>query len=227
MQNLLNKTFFQKMSKPKRPPVTRYGVVGNNSTRFGNEERFAWQKAKFQSDCVYALPSSMMTRSSRFGGANRKPLNDNENGTTGPGSYNPEKCYDAISDKVYHPAQRFSAAPRESMVMKTPSPGAVYNVGKTYWNGPDKSQPIGFNRDHRKPLHVGENASKDADMFLPKPTYGTARSIAKKLKRKEKGSDTPGAVYDIVRTNRGPEFSFGKGRGDRFYPLGILKAFES
>ena len=211
----------------KRRPVTRYGQIGNNSIKFGNEERFAWQKARFSSDTQYELPTSMMQRASRFGTANRKPLNDNENGTTGPGSYNPEKGYEVISEKVYHGAQRFGGAARESMVMKTPSPGPVYNVGQTYYNGPDKTLAIGFNQDHRKPLNTGDTASKDADMFLPKPTYGTARSIAGKLKRKEKGSDTPGAIYNIVRTNRGPEFSFGRGRGDRFYPTGILKAFES
>jgi len=204
----------------KKAITTRYGPDKRVDRVFGTEERFRWQKAQFTSDVVYALPSTIMTRASQFGTGSRKSLDDGEasKSSTGPGQYDTGKCYDAASMYVKHNAARFSCGARESMAQKTPSPGAVYNVGQTYWNGPVKNFAIGFNCDERKPLHEGEVVTADADMFMPKPTYGTARSIAKRLKHKEKGSDTPGAIYEIGKYTRkgGPNFSFGKGKGDRF-----------
>jgi hypothetical protein len=71
-----------------------------------------------------------------------------------------------------------------------------------------------------------DNCTKDADMYMPKPNYGTARTIAGRLKYRTRGDDTPGAIYEIGKYERkcGPNFSFGKGRGDRFSSVaGMLK----
>jgi hypothetical protein len=62
--------------------------------------------------------------------------------------------YDRLSDYCVHKANRFADAPRQSMDMKTPSPGAVYNVDKCYWNGPVKNIGISFNKDQRYILVV-------------------------------------------------------------------------
>jgi len=214
--------------KKKEKKCTRYGPVTMTDQRFGKEERFRWQKAGSTSDVSYQLPSTIMTRSSQFGTDVRRPLDDGDarKSSTGPGSYNPGKCANFVSMYVHHQAQRFSSAPRGSMDMKTPSPGAVYNLGQTYWNGPVKSLGIGFNCDERKPLSNGDNCTKDADMFMPKPTTGTARTIAGRLKYRTRGDDTPGAIYEIGKYERkgGPAFTFGKGRGDRFSSAaGMLK----
>jgi len=130
-----------KGESPQRPakfPVTRYGPIKGSQSKFLTEERFAWQKAKFQSDVLYELPSVSMTRSVVFPSSLRGSMDDNPDAkkrSTGPGSYNPGSCADFSSDFIVHHAARFGAAPRESMAMKTPSPGAVYNVDKLYWNG--------------------------------------------------------------------------------------------
>ena len=88
-----------------------------------------------------------------------------------------------------------------------------------------KTQKISFNKDKRKPLYSTNGA--DADMLWPKLPKGRSITIAKKLTRKEKGSDTPGA-YNIKQDFRtGPSISFGKGRGDRFASFGILRGTES
>ena len=125
-------------TRPQRPPVTRYGPVHGAPSKFLTEERFAWQKSKFQSDVLYELPSVSMTRSVVFSSGLRSGMDDNPDAkkrSTGPGSYNPGKCYDFCSDYMVHHAARLGAAPRESMAMKTPSPGPVYNVDKLYYNG--------------------------------------------------------------------------------------------
>lgn len=63
-------------------------------------------------------------------------------------------------------------------------------------------------------------------MFVPKPTTGTARTIAGRLKYRSIGDDTPGPIYEIGKYEKshGPSFSFGRGRGDRFSTAaGMLK----
>jgi len=180
------------------------------------------------SDVAYSLPSTMMTRASQFGTANRAgPATDAQKSSTGPGSYTPS--VEGASEYVVHHAPRFGSEARAGMAMKTPSPGAVYNLGKTYWNGPSKQQAIGFNCDNRKPLHEGDQCTKDADMYMPRANYGQAKSIAGRLVHKAQGADTPGAVYDVAnfyQKYRGPEFSFGRGKGERFGYVGILKGSD-
>ena len=118
----------------------------------GTEERFAWQKPQFSSDVMYELPSVSMNRVVSFPSAVRGGMDDNTDAkkrSTGPGTYSFGHCYDRLSDYCVHRANRFADAPRQSMDMKTPSPGAVYNVDKCYWNGPVKNIGISFNKDQR------------------------------------------------------------------------------
>lgn len=216
--------------KPKERKATRYGPIHQGTVSFAKEERFAWQKAKFQSDVVYNVPLNGQAKTIVFGGEVRVTGQDDnpdaKKRSTGPGSYDIQNAPNFISEYIRHDACRFSLGRRESMAVKTPSPGAVYNIEKQYWNGPVKTQAIGFNRDTRKPLYSGGGG--DADMLWPALPKGRSVTIAKKLKIKEKGSDTPGAVYNIRQDFRtGPSISFGKGRGDRFASFGILKGLES
>ena len=219
-------------SPSKKPPtkdlITRYGPNSNSTVSFALEERFAWQKAKFQSDVVYDVKSEGAGRTVLFPMNVRTPLDDNPDAkkrSTGPGSYDVQHAPNHISDYIFKGGQRFSTAARESMAAKTPSPGAVYNIDKCYYRGADKNEPISFNCDDRKPLG---QAPSDADMLWPQLSKGPAITIAKRLKRKEKGADTPGPIYNIRQGwKTGPSFSFSKGRGDRFSSFGILKGFES
>jgi hypothetical protein len=48
--------------------------------------------------------------------------------STGPGSYEFANCYDHLSEYQSTHANRFALAPRQSMAMKTPSPGAVFKT---------------------------------------------------------------------------------------------------
>ena len=87
------------------------------------------------------------------------------------------------------------------MAIKTPSQGAIYNIEKCYWNGPDKQQPIGFPVSSRTPLYNG-SCTADADMFMPKYETGNAITIASRLKTKSLSSSTPGAIYDFQVMNQ-------------------------
>lgn len=214
---------------PSRPLITRYGPNSQSTVSFAQEERFAWQKPKFQSDVVYDVKPEYTGRTVLFPGSVRVPLDENPDAkkrSTGPGSYDVGAAADHLSDYIKKGGQRFSSATRESMVMKTPSPGPVYTFEKVYYRGPEKSQPISFNCDSRKSLAPSTNT--DADMLWPALPKGPSITIAKKLPRKEKGSDTPGAHYKIKQNfQTGPSFSFGKGRGDRFTTISILRGLES
>jgi hypothetical protein len=170
-----------------------------------------------------------MSRSVAFGYSLRKGMDeenpDNKKRSTGPGSYEYSGCFDHISEYVHKEANRFACAPRQSMAVKTPSPGAVYNIEKKYYLGPEKSMGIGFANASRVPLY-GQSASANADMFIPKPETGSAITIAGKPKpAKFLQTPTPGAIYDVhkrVDFRTGPSYSFGKGKGDRFRAVGFL-----
>ena len=73
-------------------------------------------------------------------------------------------------------------------------------------------------------MHEGQPT--DADMLWPALSKGPSITIAKRIPQKVKGSDTPGP-YPVRTAPAGPQFSFGKGRGDRFCSFGILRGFES
>lgn len=214
-----------KSPQKKKKEVTRYGLVSQNQPAFAKEERFSWQKAAFTSDTVYDVKPIRPNTGIVFGTANRKPLNEaGSKSSTGPGSYDFTKCYDHNSEYGSTWAGRFSVAARESMAVKTPSPGAVYKLGKCYWNGPDRSQPIGFPCSTRKPLYEGSSCA-DADMFMPKSDTGNGITMAGRPKAKKLEQPTPGAVYDVhkyVNFKTGPAFSFGKGKGSRFKQIDFL-----
>lgn len=202
--------------------VTRYGVATSPEPMFGSEERFAWQKAQFVSDVVYRIPDAKEKRGVLFGTSNRGGMDDvnpdAKKRSTGPGSYHIEKCYDSVSEHPCHPAYRFGGAARQSMDMKTPSPGAIYNTSEIFKNGKDRNIKISFNTDNRKPLN-SVPASANADMLWPKLPTGPAISIGKRLKHKGLGHDTPGAIYDVQKVmdfRTGPSFSFGKSKASRF-----------
>lgn len=215
------------MSPRKKKEVTRYGPVANTDIRFGTEERFQWQKAKYISDCVYELPSVGITRSIIFPSSVRKGMdadNPAAKSSTGPGSYDPERAYDHISEYISRKGNKFGAAPRESLAMKTPSPGAVYQIEKCYYMGPEKHKGISFNCDQRPPLY-GSGGGNQADVNNPPLPKGPAITIAGRLKHKDLLSSSPGAIYNVhkvVNFQTGPSFSFGKGKGNRFKQIGFL-----
>lgn len=178
--------------------VTRYGAVKEPALKFGREERFAWQNPQNSSNVVYDIPDSSATKSVIFGASLRTDdsIKGGSSGT-GPGSYDFSKCFDHISEYNVKQGNRFSCAPRLSMVIKTPSPGAVYNIEKVYWNGPDKNNGIGFSNAPRNSLYGG-SSSADADVFMPKYDTGHGITIGKRFNSDKKFSySTPGAIYDV------------------------------
>eukprot|EP01036_Dinobryon_divergens_P032612 gene32612-42232_t len=221
-------------SPPKSPSkknrksveVTRFGTVKEPALKFGSEERFAWQNAQNSSNVVYDIPDSSPTKSVIFGSSLRVDENSKGSGSSaGPGSYDFTKCFDHISEYSVKQGNRFSCAPRNSMVIKTPSPGAVYNIEKCYWNGPDKNDGIGFSTAPRDSRNSGSN-SADADMYLPKYDTGQGITIATRFNTNKKFAyATPGAIYDVHKKfdfRTGPSYTFGKGKGSRFKEVGFL-----
>jgi hypothetical protein len=132
-------------SKLKKLDVTRYGPVKHGEIKFGTEERFQWQSSKSTNDVAYKLPEMTMSRSIVFSQATRKGMDDenpdNKKRSTGPGSYNYSGSFDHLSEYVKKEANRFSCSARQSMAMKTPSPGPVYNIEKKYNMGPEVKPP--------------------------------------------------------------------------------------
>lgn len=191
------------LSSPKKNPkkdVTRYGKVKKPEAIFGSEERFQWQNSKNTNDVAYDLPEMKMSRSIMFGQSLRKGMDeenpDNKKRSVGPGSYEYRDCYDHLSEYVTKEANRFACAPRQSMAMKTPSPGAVYNIEKKYYTGPEKSMGIGFPNSSRDGLFK-KSLTMNADMFIPKPETGNGVTIAGKLAIKNYLSSSPGPIYDV------------------------------
>jgi len=198
--------------------VTRYGKVHEAEVTFGAEKRFQWQSSGATSDVVYDVQDSSPTKSAVFGSSLRKGMDeenpDAKKRSTGPGSYDVAGSYDHNSEYAKKDGNRFGQAPRESMAMKTPSPGAVYNIEHQFYNGPEKANGIGFGTGARGELH-GSALGSNADMYVAKGETGPAVTIAKKLQTKELGADTPGAIYDVHEKKNfqtGPSFSFGHGK---------------
>lgn len=193
-----------RIGSPTRSPkkdVTRYGPVKFPDTKFGGEERFQWQKSKSTNDVAYDLPEMKMSRSIVFSQATRKGMDDenpdNKKRSTGPGSYEYSGCFDHISEYAVHVANRFPCAARQSMAQKTPSPGAVYNIEKTYYRGPEKPLAVGFPTSARRPL-FNPSAAANADMFIPRTDYGPGKTIAGRPSGKKYFDQaTPGCIYDV------------------------------
>ena len=188
---------------PTRSPkkiVTRYGAIKQADLKFGTEKRFQWQNSGATSDVMYEIQEMQPSKSVIFGNSLRQGLDDEnpdaKKRSTGPGSYEFAECFDHLSEYATKKANRFGQAPRQSMAMKTPSPGAVYNIEKQYWNGPEKDKAVGFANGTRQPLY-GSTLGANADMFFARQEPGPAVSIAKRLKTRELGSNSPGPVYDV------------------------------
>jgi hypothetical protein len=182
------------MGKKERKPCTRYGPIADNVIKFGSEQRFQWQNAKNSCDCAYEIPDDPPRKSVIFPADPKKPLCDNPDAaknSTGPGSYDVSKGFDVASEYVKHVGNKFSVAQRQSMAMKTPSPGAVYNIDKVYYNGPDHGQKVGFNLDSRKPLYDGDCAGKNADPVYPKLPTTTGITIGRRFKPKARLKESP------------------------------------
>ena len=208
--------------------VTRFGKSHKPTAVLGTEERFQWQKSGQTSDVMYDIPSPTPAHAITFGSSLRKGMDDEnpdaKKRSTGPGSYDIAGSYDHNSEYAKHEAGRFGQAPRQSMAMKTPSAGAVYNIDKQFWNGPEKSHGVGFANAARGELH-GSAEGVNADMYAGKSETGPAITIAKKLTTKEQGSDTPGAIYDVhekVNFQTGPAYSFGHGKESKTMEMPAL-----
>lgn len=102
------------------------------------------------------------------------------------------------------------------MAMKTPSPGAIYQIENQYWNGPNKSLGIGFNTDPRFPETKGQDSNTAG--YVPKYKTGKAITIGQRVKMIMPGSDTPGPIYNAheIKLHKPPAYSFGKNKGNRF-----------
>ena len=191
-------------TKSPKKPITRYGQIKQADLKFGTEKRFTWQNAGSTGDVMYEIPDYQPTKSVIFGNSLRKGMDeenpDAKKRSTGPGSYDYSGCFDHLSEYNTRSANRFGQAPRQSMAMKTPSPGAVYNIQNQFWNGPEKHNGVGFANGTRQPLY-GSSLGANADMFFAQPESGPAISIAKRLKVKQLGSASPGAVYDVHVSN--------------------------
>lgn len=180
--------------------VTRFGPVHSYEPKFTKEERFRWQSPTASSDVIYVLPNESSARRVFFGTASRgedSTTIEAKKQTIGPGSYEVGKSFDRNSEYITRRVYRFGNSSRDSMVMKTPSPGAVYNLKNAYWNGPDNRLGISFNCDHRKPLY-NTTTGADADPVYPKLPIGRSVTIGKRIKIKPKSSDVPGPIYDVL-----------------------------
>lgn len=143
---------------------------------------------------IYFIKIVIFGNSLRAGADDENP--DAKKNSTGPGSYDVAKGFDFNSEKSASRMTRFGAAPRQSMAMKTPSPGAVYNIDNCYWNGPKKNLAIGFNCDQRPPLY-GSGAGSNAEISWPKLPTGPAITMGSRFKEKKLARPTPGAIYDV------------------------------
>jgi hypothetical protein len=201
--------------------ITRYGPASPSSPLFGGETRFNWQSSNTASDVVYELPDMNGGSGFQFGTGGRQGMDDNPDAkkrSTGPGSYHAEGCYEFSSEYPTRRAFRFGGSARQSMAQKTPSPGAVYNTDGLYNSGSNKTIPIAFGTDVRRPLN-GMPASQNADMLWPALPKGKSVTIGSKLNKKSRFGGTPGAIYDVhkkVDFKTGPSFSFGKSKASRF-----------
>lgn len=189
---------------------------------FGTEERFRTQNC--QTDNLYSLPKIDDTKSVIFPCATRLFESDTSRlnaSSNGPGSYDVQHSSKFYSEYPKKDAVRFGTAPRESMIMKTPSPGAVYQIDKVYFNGPKSKSGLSFGHDSRFAETKGLESS---GLFIPKSDTGRAFHIGQKLKMIEPCSGSPGPIYNahLRKEYPTPAYSFGKNKNDRFKQIGFL-----
>lgn len=140
------------MPRSSEKECTRYGVISTPATKIGNEERFSWLKLSASTDGNYDLPDQRCPRTMTFGTAIRMAEEINSDAIkrrAGPGTYECSNCYDKVSSFSTKQGHRFGIAPRESLDLKTLSPGPVYVISNQYWNGAENGIKVGFNRDTR------------------------------------------------------------------------------
>jgi hypothetical protein len=223
-----NGTIFPTISPPISPPrsplamVGRFGVTQATEPRFCSEERFADYANRNPCDNFYDLPDSKSKMSAFMGKSQRVSMSDtlpNSSGPeVGPGKYNIEYSLDVSSEHMVHNAPKFGSDVRQSLELKTPSPGAVYDTEGLNRFGRDKTIKISFNCDDRPPLHY-PICTKNVDFFTPSLPKGRQASFGRRLPEAKKGVDTPGAIYDgykKVGFRTGPSFSFGASTSSRF-----------
>ena len=154
---------------------------------------------------------------------------DSKKNSTGPGSYDVSQAFGFNSEYSSSRINKFGVAPRQSMAMKTPSPGAVYDITRQYWNGPDKSNGISFSTESRHPPGT-TSAGANADMMWPKLKSGPKITMGARFKPRSLADSGPGAVYDvhkIVDFKTGPAFSFGMTKHpNRFKEVGFLPELD-
>lgn len=207
----------------KNQNITRYGPVSPSNVKFGGEQRFKWQSVRNSCDSSYEVPDEEVKHNVVFpAGPKNAVLGDTKNSTLGPGSYNVAKGFGFNSEFLQRPAYKFNISQRQSMVMKTPSPGAVYNLGQCYYTGPDRGLMISFSMDARRPLN--NTSCINSDPVCPKLPSGRSITIGKRLdKRRKLVDNTPSYdPYKNYNFQTGPKFSFGKGKSSRFSKASIL-----
>lgn len=207
------------------PSVTRLGPIHVPSPTFPKDDRFRAQTPSSLCDVIYSLPSVRMTRQITFPSTERDGTGDASNSGNGPGSYVYGDCFNHLSEKTSHHAGRFPRSQRQSMAMRTPSPGAIYNLGNTYWNGPVKTLPVRFNRDQRPAMNQ-ESLTANADMLWPSLPRTPSVTIASRIPRRLQMGAGPGKIYDIKVRSASPSYSFGRGQTARFSPVNFLPEMD-
>ena len=170
-------------------------------TTFAREERFIHSSPAASSDVIYNIPVENTSRRIFFGTTLKgyDPTSaESAKSIVGPGSYDVSRCYDSVSEWPSRRNYRFGNSSRESSGIKTPSPGAVYNLKNAYWNGPDHAIKIGFNCDQRKPLYTPQTSANAKAVYPRLPPSGRIITIGRRIKSKAKSSDIPGPIYDVL-----------------------------
>eukprot|EP00903_Cladosiphon_okamuranus_P006162 g6062.t2 len=190
----------------------RFGNKEGGGTKFGSEERFAWQKSKYASDAMYTMPDVKAPPFS-FGTSTRadwKKIMENTrdlyNPNSGPANYKTGNEYELLSESPSRRDITFGTAARESMELMTASPGVLYNVDGVFRKGAVKGKILpGFNLDSRKPL--AENLkSTTAALYSPKlASKGGAVWFGEKEQERFQGTiegigrRSPGPIYDVAK----------------------------
>ena len=116
----------------------------------------------------------------------------------------------------------FGQSVRQPLGPKTPSPGSIYNLEGLFRNGRDKTIPISFPTDVRKPV-INETSGASVDLLFPEIRSSSPKqSIGKRINRKDAFKAKVNALaytYEVEKYRNfktGPSFTFGKSRVPRF-----------
>ena len=221
-------------NKPKEKANTRYGYTCGSTTRLDmGEERFRWQRPPNAFDAIYKVTLDSQVRDLHFGTSTREDWKttminkrDSFNPNAGPGSYKLDKEFLVSSEMHFIEAPRFQDAPRESMALKTCTPGPIYNIEKVYKRGKEESLGVSFGRSKRKNLHASSAADALYAPKLDRPDFAVSFGAGDRFHYEPKFSltmSTPGPIYNVNDPKcidnikiRPPSIVWGKGRGSRF-----------